>query len=126
MTIFNNIFFYLFLLALIITIYYKLTLIKKNKELISAHNLLAEKINSIRNDHLNTLEKIRIEMLRREDDRNRQWYESEKELLQVLNSISLVFDLNEKIERNELNQLIQKIDEIFKIIKNNLNQNTLK
>ena len=47
------------------------------------------KIDNIRKEHGDVLEKLRVEMLKREEDRTRQWIESEKETLNVLSGVSM-------------------------------------
>ena len=70
------------------------------------------RVDLIRKDHSDTLEKIRVEMLKREEERTRQWMESEKETLHVLNGVSMLLDLNDKIEKNESEKILKKLDEI--------------
>jgi oligoendopeptidase F len=74
------------------------------------------KIDAIRKDHSDTLERIRVEMLKKEEERIRQWVESEKETLHVLNGVSMLLDLNEKIGRVESEKILSKLDEIRKKI----------
>jgi hypothetical protein len=70
------------------------------------------RVDLIRKDHNETLERIRVEMLKREEERARQWMESEKETLHVLNGVSILLDLNEKIEKNESEKIIKILEEI--------------
>jgi hypothetical protein len=70
------------------------------------------KVDNIRKEHSNTLEKIRIEMLKREEERSRQWIESEKETLHVLNGVSILLDLSDKIGSVESEKILKKLDEI--------------
>ena len=70
------------------------------------------KIDIIRKEHSTTLENIRVEMLKREGERSRQWIESEKETLHVLNGVSTLLDLSEKIGRVESDKILKKLDEI--------------
>ena len=58
---------------------------KKSAEIKLIQQQHVAKVDIIRKEHSDTLEKIRIEMLKREEERNRQWMESEKETLHVLN-----------------------------------------
>ena len=67
---------------------------------------------SLRNDHADTLEKIRVEMLKNEEEKGRQWMESEKETLHVLNGVSMLLDLNDKIGRVESEKILLKLEEI--------------
>ena len=70
------------------------------------------RVDIIRKDHEDTLERIRVEMLKKEEERGRQWMESEKETLHVLNGVSMLLDLNEKIGRVESEKILLKLDEI--------------
>lgn len=118
--IWDNVFFYLFIVStfifsIIVTIIMK-SLKNKNDDakLIQQH---VTKVDIIRKDHSDTLEKIRVEMLKREEERIRQWMESEKETLHVLNGVSTLLDLNDKIEKNESEKIIKKLDEIYEKVK---------
>ena len=70
------------------------------------------KVDTIRKEHSDTLEKIRVEMLKHEEERGRQWMESEKETLHVLNGVSMLLDLNDKIGKIESEKILLKLDEI--------------
>lgn len=114
--IWHNPFFYLFLASLLA---YSITvsrIIKQLKIKTADAKLMQQqhsaKIDVIRNDHATTLEKIRVEMLKREEERSRQWIESEKETLHVLNGVSMLLDLNEKIGRVESDKILKKLEEI--------------
>ena len=74
------------------------------------------KVDIIRKEHSDTLEKIRVEMLKREEERSRQWIESEKETLHVLNGVSMLLDLSDKISRVESEKIIKKLDELKIIV----------
>lgn len=76
----------------------------------------AAKIDIIRKEHSETLEKIRVDMLKREDERTRQWIESEKETLHVLTGVSNLLDLNDKISKFESEKILKKLNEIQKKI----------
>jgi hypothetical protein len=116
-----NAFFYLFVVSLIgffaIALAMMKTFRKKNSEAKLMQQQHAAKIDVIRNDHATTLEKIRVEMLKKEEERGRQWMESEKETLHVLNGVSMLLDLNEKIGRVESEKILLKLDEISEKIK---------
>lgn len=85
---------------------------KKSAEIKLIQQQHVAKVDIIRKEHSDTLEKIRIEMLKREEERNRQWMESEKETLHVLNGVSILLDLSEKIGRVESEKILKKLDEI--------------
>ena len=113
---YHNIFFYLFIAELMFTttmgsIYTKRSRINKSEMKLMQQQHVA-KIDSIRKDHSDTLEKIRMEMLKREEERGRQWMESERETLHVLGGVSNLLDLSEKINRVESDKIIQMLVEI--------------
>jgi hypothetical protein len=114
--IWQNIFFYLFIVSGIL--FFPITLVmmralkKKSAEIKLIQQQHVAKVDIIRKEHSDTLEKIRIEMLKREEERNRQWMESEKETLHVLNGVSILLDLSEKIGRVESEKILKKLDEI--------------
>jgi hypothetical protein len=111
-----NPFFYLFVGLSIATIIAAIVIIKysskKNAKIKLMQQQHAAKIDIIRNDHSNTLERIRVEMLKREEERSRQWIESEKETLNVLNGVSMLLDLNDKMGRIESDKILKKLEEI--------------
>lgn len=114
MEVYNNLFFYLtiiiFIFSVIVIVLLKKRLIIKQNERKLIQQQHTAKIDMIRKDHSNTLEKLRVLMLEREEDRNHQWIESEKETLFVLSGVSNLLDLSEKINKVE-------IDKILKLLK---------
>ena len=76
------------------------------------------RVDIIRKEHTDTLEKIRLEMLNREEERGRQWMESEKETLRVLSGVSTLLDLSDKIGRVESEKILKKLDEIQQKVEN--------
>lgn len=115
-SVYMNIFFYLFplsiLLLTILSIIIMRAYIKKTADIKLLQQQYIAKVDNIRKDHSDTLEKIRVEMLKREEERSRQWMESEKEMLQVLNGVSTLLDLSEKIGRVESAKILKKLNEI--------------
>jgi len=111
-----NAFFYLFVISLIGFFVLSLSMMKvfrkKTADAKLAQQQHAAKIDIIREEHARTLEKIRVEMLKKEEERGRQWMESEKETLHVLNGVSMLLDLNEKFGRVESEKILMKQDEI--------------
>ena len=85
---------------------------KKNAEIKSMQQQHVAKVDIIRKEHSDTLEKIRLEMLKREEERTRQWMESENEALHVLNGVSIILDLSEKLGKSESEKILKKLDEI--------------
>jgi len=76
------------------------------------------RVDNIRKEQSDTLENLRIEMLKREENRTRQWIESEKETLHVLNGVSNLLDLTDKIGRVDSEKILKKLDEIQMKIEN--------
>lgn len=98
-----------------------ITIAKKDAYITSLQNQYTIKINNIRDEHLITLENIRREMLNKEDERMRQWSESEREILQVLNGLSQVLNLKDEITDKENSDIQNKLNEIENLIKNGQN-----
>lgn len=95
---------------------------KKNSEIKQLQQQYIAKIDIIRKEHSDTLEKIRVEMLKREEIKNRQWIESEKETLLVLNGVSTLLDLNEKLLTLESDKIFIKLDEILNKLNDLINK----
>ncbi len=114
--IWGNVFFYLFIaitFILFIVAYITMkSLRKKTLEMKLMQQQHIAKIDVIRKEHTDNLESLRIEMLKREEDRTRQWIESEKETLHVLNGVSNLLDLTDKIGRIDSEKILKKLDEI--------------
>jgi predicted membrane protein len=115
-SIWLNPFFYLFLVILVMLVgfgYYHLTkLNKKNSETKLLQQQYAARIDVLRKEHSDTMEKLRTEMLKREEDRSRQWIESERETLRVLNGVSSLLDLSKKMGRVDSDKIMKKLGEI--------------
>lgn len=111
-----NIFFYLFIGELIFTTIAGIFYTKRGRISKSEMKLIQQqhvaKIDNIRKEHTETLEKIRMEMLKREEERGRQWMESERETLHILGGVSNLLDLSEKFNRVESDKIIQMLVEI--------------
>lgn len=111
-----NIFFYLFLIAITISAFVIINLNNKIRLIVNEcktnQSQEIAKLDSVRKDHSDVLERIRIEMLKREEERNRQWMESEKETLHVLSGVSNLLDLSDKLSRVESDKIIKKLEEI--------------
>lgn len=112
----GNAFFYLFATLLIYAIVSSLLYIKTMRKRATEMKLMQHqhvaKVDNIRKEHSETLENLRIEMLKREEERTRQWMESEKETLHILNGVSTLLDLGEKLTTIENEKTIKLISEI--------------
>lgn len=120
-TIWDDVFFYLFIGTCILFIIGTWILIKSIKRKINESKLLQQqhtaRIDNIRKENSNVLDGLRIDMLKREDDRIRQWMESEKETLHVLTGVSRLLELSDKVDKVEL----KNINETLRIIEKTLN-----
>jgi len=85
---------------------------KKSSDIKLIQQQNVARIDNIRKEHTEKLETIRLEMLKREEERSRQWMESEKETLHVLNGVSTLLDLSEQIEGSKSEKILNKLDEI--------------
>lgn len=116
----QNIFFYLFILVTVLGIIfiYLLTkrLSKKTKENSQIQKQHIARLDKLREDHSIRVENLHTEMLKKEEERTRQWIESEKETLHVLNGVSSLLELSENIGRVESEKIINKLEEIKKIV----------
>lgn len=111
----GNIFFYLFVSTTLLFTVFLFALFNILKKKSSDMKLLQQqqvaRVDVIRKEQTEKLEKIRLEMLKREEDRSRQWMESEKETLHVLNGVSSLLDLSEKIGKVESEKILKKFEE---------------
>ena len=120
--IWYNVFFYLFVGMFIaftggIMIIMKV-LSKKNNEIKLIQQQHIARVDIIRKENEDKLDNIRVEMLKREEERSRQWIESEKETLHVLHGVSSILDLTDKIESNKSNEILKILNDIQEKVKN--------
>ncbi len=112
-----NVFFYLFIVLAMLFIIALLSFQKSMKQKSTEMKLLQQqylaRVDNIRKEHTDTLEKLRLEMLKREEERTRQWIESEKETLHVLNGVSTLLDLKDKLDNVDSMKILKKLDEIL-------------
>lgn len=120
-TIWENVFFYLLIVIIILFISSAWILMKALRKKNIESKLLQQqhiaRIDNIRKEHSKMLNSLRVEMLKREDDRIRQWMESEKETLHVLNGVSTLLELSDKVDKAEL----KKINKMLQVIETKLN-----
>jgi hypothetical protein len=111
-----NAFFYLFVTSLIFTgiimSVFGRRYRAKNNELKTMQQQYLARIDNIRKEHAETLEKLRVEMLKREEERTRQWIESEKETLHVLNGVSTLLELDKRLSGTENEKILKLLNEI--------------
>lgn len=85
---------------------------KHSDEIIKITNDNSEKIKTSTEYYINKLDEIRLQMIEKEDERNKEWRESEKETLLVLNGVNSVLEMSEKMKMNDTNQILEKLKEI--------------
>jgi len=114
-------FFYLFLVSLFVGTTFILVVmgVLKNKQkeikvLLQQHSA---KIDILSKGHVDKINDIRHEVSKREEDRLRQWSDSEKEMMHVLNNVFSILDINESITRNDSEIILKKLDEIDSRVK---------
>lgn len=82
---------------------------KKNEKLAIIDKEYSKIISNIRIEHSEKQEDVRKEMLRLEEERNRQWIESEKETLNVLNGVSNVLEMSEKMSNKDTEIILETV-----------------
>mgnify|MGYP005863977283 CR=1 FL=1 len=112
-----NAFFYLFVVLAIVFAIVVLSFVKtvrlKTAEVKTLQQQYLARVDNIRKEHAETLERLRLEMLKREEERTRQWIESEKETLYVLKGVSNLLDLKEKLDHSDSIKILNKFDEFL-------------
>lgn len=126
-TIFGLLVSIIFILAAVIIFLFKLFNDKTNKinELQIKHIELINKINdnysenlqNLHNDYDIKLEKIRDKTDLAEDARNKQWSDSEKEMVRLINNVAHVLEINQKLERADSKYLTDKLNQLENNIK---------
>ena len=118
----DNAFFYLFIATVIILgislIIFNKIFKKKSFDLKLTQQQHIARIDNIRKENIKTLENIRVEMLRKEEERSHQWMESEKEALHVLNGVSNLLDLTDRVQKIEFNNFNEGLKAIRREIIN--------
>lgn len=103
-------------IVLAILLFFIFYFIKRYKKLKHRYEVLQlqsiSKIDAIKDECFAKIESLRKENIDSLNNRANQWLESEKETLHVLNSVSNLLDLNEKIDHTEAENILIKLDEI--------------
>jgi len=114
--VWTNAFFYVFVGVTLLLFGLIMTMVKVIKKKASDQKALqlqhVARVDIIRKEHTEKLENLRIEMLKREEDRVRQWMESEKETLHVLNGVSNLLELSDKVDKVEFKKMNEALDAI--------------
>ena len=102
----------IFVLASTIVFLYKQNLNKERRieKLVSDH---ANKIDIIRKENTDKLDEVRLQIIEKEDKRNRESKEAEKEMINVLNGVNSVIELSEKYKMSDTQQILDKLKEII-------------
>jgi len=93
---------------------------KELKELNQEH---ANKLEENRKDYVDKFDKIQNEYLKREEERNKQWSESEKQTLQVLNGVTSILEMGEKMGQKDTKDILEKLKIVEERIINAINAN---
>ena len=116
--VWTNPFFYVFVGVTLLLFGLIMTMVKILKKKSSDQKALqlqhVARVDIVRKEHGEKMENLRIEMLKREEDRVRQWMESEKETLHVLNGVSNLLELSDKVDKVEfkkVNRALSAIEE---------------
>lgn len=76
-------------------------------------------------EHANKIDDIRDKQMKHEETINKQWSESARETLQVLNGVTNILEMGEKAGKYETEKILEKIENAEKRIIDNL-QNTIR
>lgn len=96
--------------------------VDKNNELKKVHEDNSKNLLTLQNTHTEKIDSIRTEIMNKEDERNKQWRESEKETLIVLKGVNTVLEMSEKMKENDTQKIIDKIDSLEKTGERYLNE----
>jgi len=99
--------FILILIAGIVILWKQYTGIRK--ELSALNKEHATKLEEIRKEYIQKFEKLQEDFLKREDERSKQWSESEKETLQVLNGVTSILEMSEKMGQKDTHDILEKL-----------------
>lgn len=98
---------------LLFSIFYFIKRYKKLKHRYEVLQLQSiSKIDAVKDECFAKIESLRKENIDSLNNRANQWLESERETLHVLNNVSNLLDLNEKIDHTEAENILIKLDEI--------------
>jgi len=115
-TLWENIFFYLFTLTLMLLVVLIILLFRnfkiKNNTLIFQQKQNITRIDNIKKEYQDIIDGLRVEMVKHENERVRQWMESEKETLHVLNGVSTLLELSDKVDKSEFKNINEKLKSI--------------
>ncbi len=90
----------------------------KSNEMSEQHS---KNINEIHQEHATKIDDIRQQQVKHEENVVKQWSESARETLQVLNGVSVVLEMGEKASKYETDKILEKIENTEKRIIDNLN-----
>ncbi|NJO64992.1 MAG: hypothetical protein HC836_44835 [Richelia sp. RM2_1_2] len=82
---------------------------KKIQEIQKLYNDEVLKLVSVYNERI---ESIQNSAIKREEERSKQWLESEKETLTVLNGVTSILDIAEKMDQTNRNTVYLKLQEM--------------
>ena len=94
---------------------------KKNIKYNEMSEQHSKNINDLHQEHAAKIDEIRQQQVKHEETVVKQWSESARETLQVLNGVSVVLEMGEKASKYETDKILEKIENTEKRIIDNLN-----
>jgi len=95
-----------------IVIYLFKQLIKNKKENFSVHIKSSDKIENMAKDHIEKLEKIREQIVQDDKIRSKSDSETEREILDILNSLTQLLELSDQKNKTERILILDKLNDI--------------
>ena len=88
--------------------------VDKNKEIKKINEKNSENILTLQKNHTEKIDGIRVEIMHKEDERNKQWRDAEKETLIVLKGENTVLEMSEKMKENDTEKILDRIHSLKK------------
>jgi len=83
-----------------------------NKLLTDSQIKHTESIQKLNKEHSEKIESIQNSAIKREEERSKEWLESEKETLNVLNGVTSLLEMGEKMDQTNRNTIYLKLHEM--------------
>ena len=102
----------LLLIGVVVFFYFRIEKLNKDQkdEIINHEKEYQEEYNKIRNLYETKIDDLSKENLKKYEEMNRQWVESEKETLNVLNGVSSILEMSEKMSKVDTDRILEKIN----------------
>jgi uncharacterized protein HemX len=86
--------------------------VKHNEAIHNLQEKHTEKIQKLNKEFSDKIENIQNNAIKREEERSKQWLESEKETLNVLNGVTSLLEMGEKMDQTNRNTIYLKLHEM--------------